>query len=217
MSLARVSGIGGIGRVDEQANDGRRGDQLVKQLQPFRPYLHVQGDQARDVAARPVETGDQSDLDWVGRHREDDRNRRGCRFGRHRRRRATRDNHGHLTANQIGRQCRQSVVLVVRPEVFGRHVPALDIAGFGKALVERAHTGHNQIRRSGVEEPDHRQRRLLRARRERPCCHAAEERDEIAAFHSITSSARSKIDGGTARPSASAVLKLTTISNFVGS
>ena len=38
-----------------------------------------------------------------------------------------------------------------------------------------------------------------------------------AAFYSITSSARSRIDGGMARPSAVAVLRFTTISNFVGS
>jgi hypothetical protein len=34
--------------------------------------------------------------------------------------------------------------------------------------------------------------------------------------HSITSSERSIIDGGMARPSAVAVLRFTTISNFVG-
>ena len=34
--------------------------------------------------------------------------------------------------------------------------------------------------------------------------------------YSITSSARSRIDGGTARPSAVAVLRFTTTSNFVG-
>ena len=45
----------------------------------------------------------------------------------------------------------------------------------------------------------------------------ADEHDEIAPFHSITSSARSRIDGGMARPSALAVLRFTTISNFVGS
>ena len=35
-------------------------------------------------------------------------------------------------------------------------------------------------------------------------------------LYSITSSARSRIDGGTARPSALAVLRFRTISNFVG-
>jgi hypothetical protein len=46
----------------------------------------------------------------------------------------------------------------------------------------------------------------------------AETRDELPAFdHSITSSALSKIDCGTVRPSALAVLRFTTISSFVGS
>src|SRR6516225_6950891 len=38
---------------------------------------------------------------------------------------------------------------------------------------------------------------LLRARRERPCRRAPKQRDELAPFHSMTSSARSIIDGGT--------------------
>jgi hypothetical protein len=37
-----------------------------------------------------------------------------------------------------------------------------------------------EIRRRVVEEPDHRHRRLLRARSERPCGSAAEQRDELA-------------------------------------
>jgi hypothetical protein len=41
-----------------------------------------------------------------------------------------------------------------------------------------------------AEEPDHRHRLLQRSRRERPRRRAAEQRDELAAFHSITSSAR---------------------------
>src|SRR5262249_41532583 len=40
---------------------------------------------------------------------------------------------------------------------------------------------------------------LLRARRERPCRRAAEQRDELAAPHSITSSARASSVGGTVR------------------
>jgi hypothetical protein len=43
---------------------------------------------------------------------------------------------------------------------------------------------------------------LLRARRERPRgCRAAKKRDEIATFHSITSSARRWRSKGTSRPS----------------
>ena len=47
---------------------------------------------------------------------------------------------------------------------------------------------------------------LLRARRERPRRRrAAEQRDELAPLHSITSSARASSDGGTVRPSILAV------------
>src|SRR5262249_33120843 len=58
---------------------------------------------------------------------------------------------------------------------------------------------------------------LLRARRERPpggC--AAEQRDEPAPPHSITSSASASSVGGTSRPRALAVLRLISISNLVG-
>src|SRR5438105_1929328 len=42
------------------------------------------------------------------------------------------------------------------------------------------------------------------------------ERQQRAIAHSMTSVARERIEGGTVRPSASAVLRLTTSSNFVG-
>jgi hypothetical protein len=46
---------------------------------------------------------------------------------------------------------------------------------------------------------------------------SAKERDELASVdHSTTSSSRSMIDGGMASPSAVAVFRFRTISNFVG-
>src|SRR5262245_27872411 len=67
-------------------------------------------------------------------------------------------------------------------------------------------------------DPPHRAR-LLRARRERPRSRAAEQRDECAALHlcghSITSSARASKIGGTSKPKALAVFRLTTNSNLV--
>src|SRR5215472_554073 len=56
----------------------------------------------------------------------------------------------------------------------------------------------------------------LRARRERPRRRAAHQRDELAAFHSITSSARASSVGGMSRPSVLAVLRLITSSYLVG-
>ena len=48
-------GKNGIGRVDEERNDARRGDQLMQQLQSLRRYLLIQLSDAGDVAPRPVE------------------------------------------------------------------------------------------------------------------------------------------------------------------
>jgi hypothetical protein len=53
--------------------------------------------------------------------------------------------------------------LIVGPAVFNRHVLALDEARFLQALAVCADTFRNRVRRSGVEEPDHRHRWLLRA------------------------------------------------------
>src|SRR5262249_34733059 len=65
--------------------------------------------------------------------------------------------------------------------------------------------------------PDQRQRRVLRARRQRQRSRcAAEQRDELAPLHSITSSAMASSLSGIWRPSALAVLRLITSSNLVG-
>ena len=155
--------------------------------------------------------------DRVAADREDDRNRRGRRLCRQcRRSTADGDDHAHLTADQIGRQRRQSIVLALRPAIFDRHILALDIAGFFQALAERGQRCGVLVRRYAAEEPDHRHRRLLRPRRKRPGRRAAEKRDEIAPLHSITSSARASSVGGQLRPSALAVLRLMTSSNLVG-
>src|SRR5262245_10767655 len=69
--------------------------------------------------------------------------------------------------------------------------------------------------RGAPEEPDHRHR-LLRPRRQRPRRRAAEQRDNLAPPHSITSSARASSMGGISRPSALAALRLITSSYFVG-
>src|SRR5262249_1013520 len=57
---------------------------------------------------------------------------------------------------------------------------------------------------------------LLRARRERPRGCAAEQCDELAPRHSITSSARKSTTAGNVRPRSPAVLRFKTNSNLVG-
>src|SRR5262249_44755293 len=67
-----------------------------------------------------------------------------------------------------------------------------------------------------IEEPDDRHCRLLRPRRERPRGRrAAEQQYELAALHSMTSSARAMSVRGTSRPSTFAVRRLRNSSTFV--
>src|SRR5215471_4202864 len=117
-----------------------------------------------------------------------------------------RSDHRHLTAYQIGCEVGQSVVLVLRPAILDRHILTLDVAGFTNALPECGQIACTISKRRAAEEPDHWHRSLLRPRRERPRRRrAAQQRDELAAFHSITSSAPSNIDVGIVTPIALAV------------
>jgi len=60
---------------------GGLGDQLAKQLESLRDQLDVEVAEAGQVAARPGETGDEAEPDWVADGGEDDRDRRGGVFG----------------------------------------------------------------------------------------------------------------------------------------
>src|SRR5262249_40946116 len=124
--------------------------------------------------------------------------------------------HGHLAVNQFGCQGRQPIVLIFGPTIFDCDVPALSKASLAQASKECGYRRRPLPSRCTAKEPDHGHRRLLRARRERPRRHAAEQRHELAALHSITSSARASSVAGTSRPSALAVVRLIARSNFVG-
>ena len=99
-------GKNGIGRVDEKRHDACRRKQLVQQLQPFRQYFFPQLGHASDVATGPIKAGDETKFDRVCGRFKNDRDGRGCRLCRERRWCAGRDNHRHVTINQIGRHRR---------------------------------------------------------------------------------------------------------------
>ena len=124
------------------------------------------------IAARPGKAGDQTQLDRVFADAEDDRDRRGRSFGRKRSRIGGRGDHGHATADEVGHERRQAIVLALQPVVLDRHVLALDVAGFVEAFTERSGMAHGGLGRPAADEADDRHRRLLRARRERPAAAA---------------------------------------------
>ena len=62
----------------------------------------------------------------------------------------------------------QPVIVAVRPAIFDGDVLAFDEAPIAQALTECGQEMHRIGGRPRAHEPDHRHRRLLRARRERP-------------------------------------------------
>src|SRR5262249_31702486 len=105
------------------------------------------------------------------------------------------DDYRDPTAHQVCRQLRQPILLPLRPAVLHCDILAIDEARLLQTLLKRRHEVRRVVSRSDAEKPDYRHRRLLRTRRERPSDRsAAEECDERAPSHSITSSARSRND-----------------------
>src|SRR5262245_35158868 len=182
--------------------------QLTQEPKLLRRKFHRHEADTSDVAAGPVEVGDEAVPDRVAPGHKDDRHRRGCGLGCDRRR-GIADDQGYLPAKKVRYQKRQPSLILGRA-VLDRNVPALDEACFLQALAQ-----HSHVMLPAWQEPHHRHRWLLRARCKRPGGRgAAEQRDELAAVHSITSSARPSSVIGKVRPSVLAVLRLMTSSTF---
>src|SRR6516165_1611495 len=92
------------------------------------------------------------------------------------------DDNRHLSSYEIGSQQGETVVLSLSIAILDCYVLVFDIARFGQGPEKCREIRRHRSWRSGMKKPNHRRRRLLRARRERPCdCCAAEQRDELAA------------------------------------
>ena len=94
-----------------------------------------------------------------------------------------RNNDGDVTANEICCLIPQPIVITLSPTEFNCDVSTFDITASVEAPVECSHEARECAWRRDIEKPDHRHRRLLRARRKRPDRRAAEKRDELAPSH----------------------------------
>src|SRR5262249_39336106 len=135
-------GLGGcrICRVDDYGNASGPGHPLALEAQPLCHHLPAESIDSRGGSATPGEACGESKLDWVFANDEYGRDGRCCSFGRERMNCAAgRDDHSHLSADEIGDHCLQAIVLALRPMVLDRHVLAFDVAGFVKAFAEGGH------------------------------------------------------------------------------
>src|SRR5262249_55439374 len=172
--------------------------------------------ESREVSARARETGDEAGRNGVVAAGEDDWD---CGGGSFRRAcskvAATCGDQVDLAADELRGQRRQPIVLALRPAVLDLNVLALDITGVLEALPERGNVCCKGSWRPAAEIADHRPRRE-RPKKRRHGRRGAQQRYELAASHSITSSARARNVSGMVSPIAFAVLRLTNSSNLVG-
>src|SRR5262249_32988575 len=130
--------------------------------------------------------------------------------------------HIDIELHQLGCKLVEAVVITLGPPIVDDNVLALLVSELAKAPSQGVNLAsvlsgrENAKKADPVNFPG-----WLRCRRERPNQQrrrrsAADGRDELAALHSIASSARASAVGGISRPSALAVLRLSTVSYLVG-
>src|SRR5262245_21565473 len=168
-------------RVDKQRENGRRGQHFMQQLQSLRSYRHVPSGDAGEVTAWSVQTCDKSKFNRIEPDVKHGWNCGGSRLSRQCSRGAGgHGNDGHFAPNQLGHYCGKPLVVTLRPAIFNRHVPTVDVTAFTQALVKGGQSEGITLSRPGADVSDHRHCRPLRTRRERPRCRTAKQRDELA-------------------------------------
>src|SRR6516165_9593826 len=215
LSFAHFQHRGGIVGIGHDRQMAQTGDNLAQEFEPLAGKIGGLGRQAGDVAARSRQAWYEAGADRIVRRREHDRDNR-CYLLCCKHRPSHRYDHIDLESDELSGNLAEALGIPLRPTILDRQGATLDPAEFAQSLNKGGSPCTPGRRRARSKEPNDRHLRwLLRARRERPRSRA-EQRDELAAFHSITSSARASSVGGTSRPSALAVVRLMTRSNLVG-
>src|SRR6516162_6360318 len=184
-----------------------------QQFQAFCAEFGIEKRDPRHVAAGVRQIAHRAGRDGVSEGGKDNRDRRGCFLDGANRQRRGGDDHVWPERHEFGREPWNGLGSAGSGAIDVGDAPALDIAEIIHASAE----GLEMLRQPGIKNSNLRKRGpLLRARRERPRGRSAEQSDEGAPPHSITSLARVTSDGGRSRPSALAVLRLIVNSILVG-
>src|SRR5262249_17640411 len=194
--------------------------QLLEDFHPFAAHRGFDIGEAGDIAARTRKARNDAVPDRIGHRGEYDRYAAGCLQHSDRRRSTVDENRFGCGCHKLHGEGADAVGVGAGPAVVDANIVTLAPAALRQPLPQCRHAAPRlRIGLSGTPnqrtDPRH-SLGLLRACRERPCCRAAENRDERTSVHSITSSARASSVSGTVKPSAFAVLRLITSSYFVG-
>src|SRR4029077_1066324 len=186
----------------------------MQQLDPLR--IHLVGHEccAGEISAGPAEAIHQPSLHRIAAITEHHGSRVDCSAHEGHDRSLRHDNL-YVERQQFAHEFWHAITDIGRPTLFDDDGSTLDVVQLPQSLSN----GFKELRslgRADSDPPDPRHPcRLLRARGKRIYrSRTAKKREEISAFHSITSSARASSVGGTVRPSVFAVFRLRTNSIF---
>src|SRR5215510_3241364 len=167
--------------------------ELLQQLEPLSALFGCDQGKPRHIAARPREAGDVTCAQRITDSRHDNGNAAGCLACGLNRLRGVRDDYVDICLYQLSCEPGQPFGLVIGKAKFEGNVAPLGPSQFLQALLERGEPAlpFRIIFGKPLQYSDApHSLALLRACQERPCDRpAAEKRDELAAPHSITSSA----------------------------
>ena len=144
----------GIGRVDQKSNRGGSRDHFAQQLDPFRGQVERNHRNSGQIAAWPVQAGDEARGDRIAAHDKHDRNGRGRRLGSQRRGGpAGRNQDGHPPAHEFGRKLRKSIIATFCSAKFDRHVLPFDESNLDETLAQRRHEGCHRTEGREAKDP----------------------------------------------------------------
>src|SRR5262249_36303784 len=165
---------------------------LAQKFESLTSKISVLDRESGDVPARVSQTRDETGANRVRCRREDYRDDRCCPLCRENYWGCICDNDIDFKSDELGSELGGPIAASLRPAILDDEVATLGPAEFAQPLQKSSDpTALGGGHRYRAQDPEGGQlARLLRARRERPRNRrAADERDELAAFHSMTSSA----------------------------
>src|SRR5262245_26054310 len=206
--------VSGVGCIPKNRASRQTGYHFLEYFQTFCAELRIENRKSRNIAARVSEAADEAGPHRVNGSRVDDRNGRGCIPRREGCGRRDHDDDVDFQSNHLRRKLLESLRTTLCIAPLNDDVLPLRVSQFPQALeqgviktlmpvCDKSHPPNFTW--------------LLRVGGERPCHRGpAEHRHELAALHSITSSARASSEDGSSSPSALAVFRLITSSYLVG-
>src|SRR5262245_54814997 len=211
----------GVCRIVNNSNADCTWRYFPEHLSPFCSEAVLPEGEPGDVASRSRRARDQAGGDRIAHLCEYDRQGAGSVLQRHHGRLIAGENSIRPHPHEFGSEASQALVIPAWPALLDVDIATFDPPEILQAPAERRHAELAfgvLLRQPRNQHADAvHLLALLGARRQRPrrrC--AAEQRDELATPHSITSSARSRNPSGMFSPRALAVVRLMMRSNLVG-